>query len=49
VPLIRCHKIARGHRPLVWHGEYSFQPLDFGDGPFGIHIPNIYQNSAEVK
>lgn len=49
VPSIGGHKIAGGQRSLVRNREDPFQPFDFGDGPFGVHIPNIYQNSPKVK
>jgi hypothetical protein len=49
VPLVRCHKVAGSQRPLVRNGKDAFQPLDLGNGPFGVHLPNIYQNSTEVK
>ena len=49
VSLVRRHEVARRQRTSVRHGEDSFQPLDFGDRPFGVHLPNISQNRAEVK
>lgn len=42
-------EVVGGQRPSVRNRKDVLQPFDFGNGLFGVHIPNMYQNRAEVK
>jgi hypothetical protein len=50
VPSVRSSEVACAQRSGVGHREDALQPLDFGDGLFGVHpLPSSGTEPERVK